>query len=208
MLIQTVTGKEDFETGSCKLHAFFAPTTRFPGKEVFLGQAAMEAIASIRRHGQRTVVPAIPGAQKIVGEWTTATYDIPERVVIKLFASKKLQNVSRPTMASVFIQMRETAPLTRCVFRTIGGPRAQYQQVSIEGRFDVIPATEAKALGVFIPAQYDHYSQQEYIDRLFSFVEVSPALRPRQEVAPRIIENSLGQEVEIAITRRRRGLSL
>lgn len=208
MILNAITGKEEFPIGQCKLNLFFAPSSRFPGSETFLGMAAREGKNGISAHGQRTVIPAVQGGVKELGEWTNASYNVPERMVLKIFGQKKTQEVSRPTMASMFVQVRDSAPLNRVLFRTLGWSRAAFQSVMIEGRFDIISADEARALGVYIPAQYAHYAQEDYIRRLFTVEQVAPETHTRVEVAPRVVENSLGQEVEIVTTRRRRGISL
>lgn len=188
--------------------SFVCGTSRFPGPETFLGVAAREGKHGVSAQGQRTVIPAVHGGIKELGEWTNASYNVPERMVLKIFGQKKTQEVSRPTMASMFVQVRETGPLNRVLFRTLGWARAAFQSVLVEGRFDIISADEARALGVGIPAQYAHYATDEYVRRLFTVEQIAAETHARAEVAPRVIENSQGQEVEIATTRRRRGISL
>jgi hypothetical protein len=209
MLLQTQTGSENFPHASAKVHVFAVPTTQFPGTEIHIGIAAKNSMYHITPHGQGQMVPAAAGRIEQYGSISTRTWNVPEGMVLKVFAQRKSSEWTRQTlMGNLLIAMREGAALRRVLIALTGWEHAAYQRLTIEGRFDILSVTDAVRLGVRIPEAYERYFTEAYTRRVFQFETVAPEASQRPTAEVRAVENSAGQVVEVVVPHRRRNLDL
>lgn len=208
MLLQTILGNENFPTGSSKVHIFFIPTNELPGREIHIGSAARgQTSARIRLHGQSQKLPAAPGCRRELGEWTSATFDVPEGVVFKVYAQRNSAGGHRE-QALVYIQMRENAAHRRLLVRTTGWDRGQYASVPIEGRFDILDASDRRRLGIGIAPAFERFAEPSVVTTLVVEETLGQAISGRPVVEETVIENAEGQAVRISTERNRRDLDL
>lgn len=209
MLISTTTGFENFESGSAKSYVFVAPSqaTRIQ-RELHLGVAARSGADGISAVGAPQSIPAAPGFIEETGRWTTATYEVPEHTILKLFAQRNGGFGSMRIMASLFVRMRKEAAVRKIGTVLTAHPKATYSRVWLEGRFDILTLEQAMALGVVVPPSFAHTYAQTMVNRAFEFVEVSRELSaPAQQVVS-TVQNSAGETVEIRNNRKARALDL
>lgn len=211
MLITTTTGNENFERSSAKHWVFLSRPEMRPGGfyetvETHLFAAARStSVTGVSRVSNNQVFPAAPGLIEEFGKWGTTTYDVPPETVLKIFGMRKgSQRVPPDLNAAVLVQVHPDAPMTRVTLPLSGDPRAQFSEVSTEGRFWVLSLEEAQALN--IRPKFAHYFRPENREALFRIEELEPARGPRERVSEREVTNGDGQRV--AVRRRLRGRAL
>lgn len=205
MIIQATSGQENFEVGTCKVHLFFSPSNHFPGNEAHIGVVARQGTHGIAMAGFPEVLRAAPGYKDDLGKWTRGTYEVPEGVVLKVFASR---SGSRRSMANLYIQMREGAALRRLIIPTTQWAQGQFQEVTVEGRFDTLTLAEATALGVKTPPQYAHFFARTNVDQAMDIRELAPERQARVARTVEVVTNSAGEAVQVPQNRRRRQVQL
>ena len=214
MLIQTMTGFENFQQSSSKAYAFVMPCREFPGTEEALGQASRNSSdprGGIRRHGPRNRVQAAPGLTNDFGHWTSAAYEVPEGIVLKLYAARKTEAMTpgRHLNASMLVRMREGAPLIRVWAGLTGDERATFSRVNIiEGRMDVLTPGEGGRFGVQIRPQFRVQFNEDNCRLMFEVETMAPAMSAAPIVGTRERTNAAGEAAEVTTMRRRRALDL
>jgi hypothetical protein len=214
MLISVTFGNETFQQSSAKYQLFACRSalhTNIEPQQKHLWIACRDADASIQRHGGLNVVPAAPGYRTEMGKWSTAQYDAPEGLVIKLFGQRKLAEMvtGRHTNASVYLMIREEAALVRVVGRLTGDPRATGSEiVMFEGRADVLSLQDVADAGVLVHGQHAAQSEDYNVNTLFTVTELSPEISGRVTVAAQEIENTQGETRRVVTPRRRRAIQV
>lgn len=212
MLLQAHTGSQNFPDGSSKLHLFFVPTRRHAGQEQHIGFLAKGANPDVRVTATNIMrMPAQNGAPTTLGEWTSANYDVPEGVVLKLFGMKRVlhrgQHINT-IMASMFICMRSGAALNSIDFALVDNPRSPIQRATIQGRFDILDIRQAAQLGISISPQTMNQLAPNTVARLFTVRELERQIVAKQEAQVRTIRNSEGQSVAVSKAVVRRAVKL
>ncbi|QIG76106.1 hypothetical protein EVC24_085 [Rhizobium phage RHph_I4] len=208
MLIQAITGDQNFPNGSSKLHLFFVPTRQRMGQECHIGQLAKGAnpdvpctASNVRRFS------AMNGAPETIGRWTQANYDVPEGVVLKLFGSRRNsiqgQSLQNHT-AVIYLQVRSNAALTSINFSLLTHDRSPITRAELQGRFDILTGAELAQLGVGLHPQTLMSMADHKVQRLFTLSTLERQLQAKQSVRTTTIQNSEGETVAIqkAVTRR------
>ena len=199
MLLRTMTGSENWRDHAAKVHVFYSPTAA-DEREVHIGVASREpgtAISSI----SKTSASARLGFTDPGGMWTDATYDVPEGVVLKIFANRVGGFGTANLSANQFIRMREEAALTRVTVPLSPNPAARYASVFVQGRFDLLTYGEAQTLGAKVLPQFKRHSEPVMLRRVFQIATIEPQIRPRAVVETR--EVRVGEAVVPVMIRRR-----
>lgn len=230
------TGSESFKHGTTKLYVFTMPSPRFPSPgdtQFHVGQVPRLITNSVlTRRAEGTNFEAstfrvlssdsFPAASGNVdqGRWTRTTFDLPEGLVLKVWARitreatpsafRASPNVSALTRA-VLIQVRETAPLYRMVCNRVQDARATNVPAVIEGRFDILEMTEAARMGVKFSdmdfnasATFLHHSR----GMVMTITKLADEISARVETQTKIVKNDEGKQVHIPVARKRRMLDL
>lgn len=208
-LLQTTTGFENFSSGSAKVYVFSLPTPAFPGNESNLHLLSRAGVSGVRAVGTATAAPAAPGVPYDRGKWTTQTFDIPEGMVLKVFANRSTSAFGQMRiMANMAIRMRAQGPLMRLSAILTQHQNATYTRANIEGRFDILTLEEALALGASIPSTFHATYGRGMTSRAFEITQMEREVTSRAAVRVRTIENSQGEAVVVTDSRRGRALDL
>lgn len=183
MLINTVTGNENFSNSSAKVHVFYKPSRAFPGNEMFLGQMAKAGGYghNVSTHGPVSFVSAAQGMRmEIVGKWATQTFNVPDGMIIKVFGWRQSRGLAVSAIA--LLKARSTAAMNRLSVQLTGNERATYAYANIEGRFDVLTPEQAVAEGCkFTPLEIKQLDPVA-LQRLFSITVMDAELaRPVEQ---------------------------
>jgi len=213
VLLQTTTGYENVPGGSAKSYVFTMPSTGFPipDKETNLGVAAKGRDSRIATISAQASVQAVPGMAGDPGKWITATYDVPENRLLKIFATRNTGGSNFGSMrilASMIIRMRPGAALRRVGTILTGHARATYSRVWTEGRFDILTLAQAHALGVTVPRHFEAQFAETMVRRAFEIVVIEPETASVPVLQTRVVTTSQGQAVTVTTARRRRALDL
>jgi len=214
MLVLTTYGNENFQHSSAKYHVFACRCnenrTLNPAQK-HLWIVGKEGDLGVSNHGSRNTVPAAPGYRQEFGKWTTAQYDVPEGLILKLFGMRKLQEMvnGRHTTASMLVATRAEAALIRVEGNLTADHRATTSRVVLfEGRADVLEINEGVRRGVITNdrdvQQFASFNQ----DALFTvtLLQDELAAAPVQQVTT--VENTQGERVQVTTIRRRRAIQL
>lgn len=207
MLISTTTGFENFSAGSAKSYLFTVPTRAAPGKEQHIGVSARSG-GGINTIGMPSTVPAAPGFVEETGKWTSATFEVPDGQVLKLFAQRSGGFGSMRIMASMFIRTRRHAALRKIGTILTGHPKATYTRVWTEGRFDILTLEQAAELGILVPPHFAHTYAQTMTSRAFEVVEVEREISAPAVTVVSMVQNSAGEAIEVRTNRKSRALDI
>lgn len=207
-LLQTTTGFETFQQSSAKVYAFHMPSRQFPGKELNLNIVARAGGGVVTTVGLPTSIPAAPGLSAELGRWTSATYELPENMLVKVFAHRSGGFGQMRVMASMILRMREQAALRRVSAILTQSPRASLTRANFEGRFDVLTLPEAMMLGVTVPPSFRQTFEHSFTSRAFEVQVLAREITPPEVMESRRVETASGETVEVASARRRRAIDL
>ncbi len=214
MLINVTTGKENFNSTSAKCNVFFVPSALFRAeKEVMLWQMAKGEGGAPHRVVQqnRRTHQAAPGYPREFGLLTQCDFDVPEGMVLKVWATRKNQELraGRYVTAAAFMVVRETAPLIELRVLTNNDPRANTAvRVGIIGKLDLLTVDEARGLGV-VPYYVGQHTEdnQGLLFRTSVIQAGTPApVVPVVDVVQ--VTNARGERVDVVEHRPRRALDL
>ena len=208
MLITAFTGSETFQGKQAKLQLFMMPSREFAlPKEEFIGIACKR-----KAHGSRTVQfqkhLAAPGYLDEFGAWFEATYDVPQGMCLKLFAYRKQEWTTSRVTGSIILQPRDGAAIRRIRWGLTQDARAAFTEGYVEGQFDILPLLQAEQEeGVqVLPATRQFFRDPAQVG--FTIEELTPERVMRVARETVTVENSRGDEVEVARRQRRRQLDL
>lgn len=208
MMLRLITGEEKFPVGQSKFHVFFVPTNQFPGAEKHVGILTRENHSHVRLVGYPERMPAAPGmAAEHVGKWTRSNLDIDSGVVLKVFGMRRMSG-SQQQMASQYIQLREGAALRRITMATCRWPKGQFNDVEIEGKFDLLTITEATHLGAKTVPTYARFHNPAMVRVLFRESQLAPETVSREIRHVEQVVNSDGAVVPVVSHRRQRKLEV
>ena len=213
MLVQTTFGNENFQRSSAKAQVFACRTLPFsdgPERERQLWAAARDNW-HVSRHGSLSKVPAAAGYRDEMGKWSTAQYEVPDGMILKPWAQRKLeaQVAGRHLIAAMLVQVREGAPIQRIVVNLTGDSRATYQAITLlEGRFDIISLATACGEGYSVNPGNVTQFQQYNADAMFNVTILSPGTIGRPVVDDNVVTNSQGQQVRVRTRHRRRAIQV
>jgi hypothetical protein len=208
MLIQCTTGFENFPNSSAKAHVFVVPTARMLGKEMHIAVACKGVYPGLRKVGVETKQPAAHGLRRELGEWTTASYEVPNGMLLKIFGTRSGGWGGMRVMANQIIRPRADAALRRISVILTGHERASLARASIEGRFDLVPLAEALLSGVAVPPSFRPSFDETMQQRAFEYHEIEPELRSIPTTQTRVVTNAAGEDREVSTSVRRRALDL
>ncbi len=206
-VISATTGQENFSMGSCKFHLFFSPSSKFRGREVHIAVAARDdSNPSVLAGSFPELLPAAPGYKDSLGKWTSTRYQLEEGIIVKLFGL--VSRDGERIMASQYLQSRGTGALMRISMNTVGWSQAQFQSVSISGRFDLLSLKEATDIGVLTPPNYAVFHLPDYAGRVFKTEILEEESASRPTTITETFTNAEGKTYEVTRTRKRRALGL
>lgn len=198
MLIETLTGNQNFPGKLAKVYAFVVPSRRFPAPgEVPLFTAAKEATFGVRKHSGGGRILACEGMSDAAGFFNQTTYEVPEGLILKVFATKKTPVSDGTRVGAVFIQTRADAALQRIEVVLNDHPGATITRAHIEGRFDVVSLEDAEKAGVRVLPMNRRTFFAESVKGLISRKVIAPETKAKPVVSTNVIQNSAGEEVEV-----------
>lgn len=207
MLIETLTGHENFPGMSSKAHLFAVPSRAFPGTglgEQHLFACAKSGAFGIRTQRQGGSIAAAEGASNSLGFFMQTSFEVPEGIILKVFAQRKTQAMPRPSTASVYIRLRQDAALHRIEIPLTAYHKATLRNAYVEGRFDILRVAEAEELGVKTNPLALKFFNPPLVRSLMVDNVLSPELRAPVLVRTTTVINSAGQEVKVADSKRKR----
>jgi hypothetical protein len=206
-LIETLCGNENFVGMQSKVWLFYTPSHAFPSRK---GEEPIFTAAKTSLHGM-TGQPgnrinahehAIDGS----GTFTQSRYSVPEGMIFKLFAMRKVPGQMRA--ASLFLKSRADAALIRLEIELTGYRHATLQRAWVEGRFDVLSLADAKAAGVRVLPMHEKQFNPAVVNTMIVRREMSPQIAAAPVVRAKTIVNTEGETVRVTETRRKRSLDL
>lgn len=203
-ILETVTGSATFTGRTAKCQAFFVPTRDNGGSEQPLGITVQQNVAAGIRVAQRLgSVPAGQGMNpKVVGEWRSVNYEIPDGTVVKIFGDRHVNGVR--SIANQYIRMRANGPFWTIKVRLTEYGKASVDEATFRGRFDVLSPDEAKALGARIMPGLEKFYTRAACGSVFRYEQLAPALVERTVVQTKQVTNSEGEAVVVAVPKSRR----
>jgi len=198
MLISATTGQENFPEATSKFHVFFVPTRERMGKEVPLGMMAKGANPDVPvTISGAQYIPAMTNYPETLGKWTNARYDVPEGVVLKIFAHRKGRMVPTDT-AAIYIQLRSGAALRRLSCDTLRHAKGARDAVHYEGRFDVLTLQQMAQLGISLNPQMMGLLDPRKQAAMFRETVLDRETAGRVSVRTRQVKNSEGKTVAVS----------
>ncbi len=198
MLIDTLTGSENFPGMTAKAHLFVVPCRAFPNPkgEAHIASAAKAGSYGVRKHSGGASISAGIGMPADMGFFTQTQYDIEQGVILKLFVMKRVGTQPLRT-ASQFIRLREGAALNRIEIPLTGHTRASLQTCFIEGRFDFVSVAAAEKAGVSINPMHRRGFDVTQVRGLMNLRVLSGETQAAPVLAERSVVNSDGQSVQV-----------
>lgn len=218
MMMQITTGREAFKSGTSSFSVLVMPTPslRLPAPQ-HIGLLAKGANTSVPiRSTYYMRHPAASGSMVDMGAWHQVHYEVPEGMVLKLLGDKTVMastygqrgGGSVASRAALLIQTRSDAALRRISFRMVGDPMSTYNDVRVEGRFDLLSLKGALAAGMSIDLRRaTEYTDTAALGRLFSMEVLDKEIAAQKVVrtTPVMTDNGV---VHIASSSRRRAIDL
>jgi hypothetical protein len=199
MLIKATTGKENFPGAMSQFYAFVVPSRRYTRAEAHLGKAGGE----IRLNGRLSALPAGLGLRPdLVGTWYSGDYEVPEGLIIKVYAVRSNGGLRRD--AALLVQTRAQAAYRRIATALSGHQQATLHEAAIEGCFDFLSPSDAVREGVDVTPHLHKLLIAGRNGGLFTNTEVWPETASRVTVARVQATNTSGEVVTVAMPRRRR----
>jgi hypothetical protein len=169
------------------------------------------AFPNVQQVGSPRVISAGSGLNpEIVGKWTTAVYDVPENVLIKVMLMRSSKMPPSQKAANILIRMRNSAAMRRITVNTIPNAKSAMDRLIVEGKFDIVDLGQAAELGFRPNQQYALTYMQSRWGNL-PYLSISEMTR-ETATAPRVVRqrvrNSEGETVEVASAHRKRALDL
>jgi len=208
-MIETMCGSENFPGMQSKVYLFYTPSYAFPNP---MGEQQLFAAAKTGLHGVSALraggrINAHENGDTNAGFFTKSDYAIPEGMILKLFAMRKV-GTGLPHVGSVFLRARATAALRRYEVALTGFNRATLRNGYVEGRFDVLSLAQAKALGVRVNPLHEKQFNPVTARAMITPKDLSPEIAAAPVLDKRTIENAEGQAVEVTRVRSKRSLDL
>lgn len=205
-IITMTTGREQFPGRSAQVNVTYIPGNKFGGREESMLLASRGAVGglTIRRTSHSATPAGIGMKPSVVGEWETATYDVPEGVTLKLWAQ---QQIGVANMALALLEVRAKAPLYRISVDLTGYVRASTPVAHIEGRFDILTLEQARAAGIIPTPMITKFLTTES-KPWFRITQTEPEIEPKAIRRARVVENLDGSKVVVTERRSRRRLAL
>jgi hypothetical protein len=143
------------DTNTSECYVFYTPRPDIEGSqrvETFVGKAARDfrgfPTAPLREHGSPIVVPSLSDMpQEIGGSFATATYQVQDGVILKLYAKKRMGWNAVMKHCVMFLKAREHAAHRVIRFRPNPSNRLALDWLGVQGRFDILTMKEAEAFG-------------------------------------------------------------
>lgn len=207
MLIETLTGHENFPGMSAKAHLFAVPSRAFPGNglgEQHLFACAKSGLFNVRTQRQGGKIAAAEGASDALGFFMQTTFEVPEGIILKVFGMKKTQSMARPSVACQFIRLRADAALHRLEIPLTAYHKATLRSAYVEGRFDLLRIHEAEELGVKVMPMARKLFNPPLVATVMRDNVMSPETRAAATMKTTMVVNSEGREVKVTDSKRKR----
>lgn len=182
--ITITTGKEARDEVYSKHYVFWVPRTREAGQECFLGEAVSNPRSGITSLGTVSRVPAITGKNDLRGTWHTSQVSCPSGTVFKISGTRKMQRLSLPKTANLFLRVREDGPMHRIKFPTLQMNDSTLSFVEVVGRVDVLTLARIDELGIAIQPAFRRLSDTPAVD-IFTIEMLEQEIR--KEASSRLV---------------------
>jgi len=209
-LLETMVGDANFSSGSSRVGVFVTPSADFTGftKEQPLFAAARNGIVTRQNFIGKVSAWAQDSARPELGTWMQCVYNVPEGMVLKIFAHMS-QGHGRPMYnGAQFIRIRRTAAYRELRVALHAPMHARYQHAVIKGRFDLLTMEEAKGEGVDIDPRYTGQFRESMTAPLFSVVELEQEIASAVVVRKRAVKRRRGERVIVKKVRKARAFDL
>jgi hypothetical protein len=213
LLLETMYGEEIFDDRNCKVALFAVPSKIYNSfnNEVFMDVAASRSDIPVTRHSKQG--PFHPYAEghayrDDLGKWTQAVYQVPEGMMVKIFARKTPGFGRRIINASMYICVRERAAYRQLNIALTGHTKARFTNAVIKGRFDILTLEQAVKRGAKVPAHFAHTFERAECDRIFAEQVLEAEIAPLGTVRERTLVRENGKRVTVKVVKNNRMLDL
>lgn len=203
-ILVITTGQESYEKGLAKLQAFV------PNQNICqVGAQALPvgAASKVPNQGLTAVnvgrkIDAIRGMpESQCGAWVQRTLQAREGLVVQVFGSRRARWNSLLSSSNFYLRMRNGAAHRKVTMKTLQiSGMSELQQVSVEGRFDVLTLPEAAVQGVTPNPLYRALFSLEKYQYLFQeeILEGESAARERVVTTTVLSENGTTEEASVS----------
>lgn len=201
---EATTGSETIEWGLAKVAMFVHDR----GEEEFVSKSPVA-----RRIGPLQFQPAVPGIpEDISGRWVTASYEVPEGTIMKVYARVKVSRWGAvSSTGSIILRAREDAPMIRVTIPLSGHDSTALKEARITGRFDLLTLKVAQGRYGFKPMERDAatlYSQSS-VNAVCQIKELAEGKKVAERVreivvAPKEGETAAKPKVVVSVRKMRK----
>lgn len=213
LLLETMYGEEIFDDRNCKVALFAVPSKIYNSfnNEVFIDLAASRSDIPVMRHSKQG--PFHPYAEghayrDDLGKWSQAVYQVPEGMMLKIFARKTPGFGRRIISASMYIRVRERAAYRQLNIALTGHTKARFTSATIKGRFDILTLEQATQRGAKVPAHFVHTFDRAECDRIFTEQILEAEIAPQGVVRERAFVRENGERVSVKVVKNNRRLEI
>jgi len=214
--IKCVTGSESFRNGSSAMIVScmgtrdfdFTGATGFTApRGLFISEATKQGryVTSPRR---ATYLPAANNGIRDHGNWWSGDYEVPEGMVLRVYARRRTTGSRRNEEGIVFIQAREAAPLNRLRLNTFDNEHSASIPVIVEGRFDILTLREAGVLGVHLDQEALLLSKADRVLEVMSRQIVAREREARAKIRSERVTDHTGEQRVVTTSRKKRATRL
>lgn len=180
MLIDTLTGEQNWNGSSCRFNVFWCPTNmknHVGLKECHLGIAAKQARGNTSRV-KTSKQPALVGLDEDMGVMWETRYEVPEGSVLKLGSFKSEGTIQKS--AQQYIRVREEAALRMVKFDIPNDHgRARFPYAYVRGHFDLLTVEEAAVYGVKTPPAFVKMYSPTRCKMVYETLVIEPEASPK-----------------------------
>lgn len=211
MVVKTMSGSETRNSGNAKVHVFWCPT---PEERVKFGDVGETFLNNAKRmRGDLTQMSfaqenAFPGLRKELGTWKTQVWNLPEGMILKVFASTKTNWNTLMNRGTLYLRVRDGAAFRRILIPLTGAEGARFTHASLEGSVDILTLDEVKGYGINVAPQFEPMCGQAAVRKTFQFEELQPEKSPKALRTTTTIQTDEGKEKVIVSRKRRRSMDL
>ena len=218
MQYRITTGSESFPIGRSNLTVRVVPLRTNPSgpdREIFVTDTMLKSIPSVNATILSSdYIKAKSGSLVDMGAWRVLRMDLREGTILRLSGSRSMKgraygsNADIHLNGSLIVRTRDTAPLQKVKFLQVNEPSATFNDVVMEGRFDVLTMKDAIDRGaVFSPQAIKELINGQGA-RLFTVEELAPEISTEVFVAKERVVNDEGKEVLVSVAQSKRVIDL
>lgn len=213
IMLEAMFGEETFDTGHAKVQLFAVPSAIYNkfDREFFIDQAARDSKTSVRRISMEGPFSSRSDQYAFrddVGQWRRAIYELPEGMLIKVYAHKTPPFGGRVIKTTFILRMRANAAYRQLDVALTGHQKARFTTAVLKGRFDILPLAEAKRRGYSPNPAFEQMFNEAEMNRIVSVSEIEPEIEAEARVRDRTLKRSDGKTLTVQTVKTRRTIQL